>query len=518
MRPRAVVPAPRRGFVLLLVLVALPMLALGGYAFTHLMRAEARASRVAAREAQVRWLADAGVQQSLALLNNKAQMLPGSANLTDSAASYANVAVAGGSRQGYFSLVAPDPGSSSGIRYGLVNECGKIPLRSKRVPLNRAMLMGVPNMTEDLADKIVDWIDADNTALELGAEAETYSGQALTPRNGDLPTLDELLGVSGMTPALFYGEDADRDGFLGAHERDGNQRWPPDNGDDTLDRGMRSYFTIDSKAGNLDPDGYAKTNLNGDAKAGAAALAAKFTPDIAAYYVLYKSKADGQQLKAVSDLVETNLQIKSTEALAALTAAGLDPAAAMAKFGIPPPTPMTVGGGGRGPGGGGGFPQPEPDVPVASPWKAASAGDFLENLLLYFAIDGDKVLVGVIDPSQAPAAVLQALPGIDADTASSISNAAANRKTAATVAWLMVDGVLTPEKFRAIEPCVSMQSQSYSVQSVGFLDDGGPIGRVHAVIDASGKIPKVVSRIDLSGLPCGISWERLKAGAADLNP
>ena len=93
----------RRGFALLLVLALVPVLALGGYTFTHVMRAEARAARAAAREAQTRWLADAGVQHALALLVDKSRMIPGEFELQDNAAAFAGVAVPGGSALAIYS-------------------------------------------------------------------------------------------------------------------------------------------------------------------------------------------------------------------------------------------------------------------------------------------------------------------------------------------------------------------------------------------------------------------------------
>ena len=36
--------------------------------------------------------------------------------------------------------------------------------------------MGLPGMTEDVADAILDWLDTDDEPRELGAEIEYYSG------------------------------------------------------------------------------------------------------------------------------------------------------------------------------------------------------------------------------------------------------------------------------------------------------------------------------------------------------
>src|SRR5204863_189714 len=64
------------------------------------------------------------------------------------------------------------------------------------------ILMKLPNMTEEIADAIIDWIDADDNPRPNGAESATYSG--MTPpyrcKNGPLDSIEELLLVRGVTP------------------------------------------------------------------------------------------------------------------------------------------------------------------------------------------------------------------------------------------------------------------------------------------------------------------------------
>jgi len=63
-----------------------------------------------------------------------------------------------------------------------------------------------------LAQAILDWIDGDDLRRAQGAEAAEYRQLGLDhlPRNGPVPTLEELLWVPGMTPEILYGAADER--------------------------------------------------------------------------------------------------------------------------------------------------------------------------------------------------------------------------------------------------------------------------------------------------------------------
>ncbi len=119
-------------------------------------------------------------------------------------------------------------------------------------------------MTEDVVNSILDWIDSDEDIRTGGAEAEYYSTLAVPyePRNAPMESIDELLMIQGVTPQLFYGEDANRNGVLDPNENDGDSLPPNDNGDGILDIGWRDYFTVASRERNLRADGSERINLN----------------------------------------------------------------------------------------------------------------------------------------------------------------------------------------------------------------------------------------------------------------
>jgi hypothetical protein len=264
----------RNGSALAVVLVVIVLLSLSAYSYTQVMLTELEAASQSTSELQARHLADSGTEYAAALLANRSE--PGLENLQQNPDLFRGVVVSPSSRSranGRFTLVAPleQDTSATRVRYGLIDESAKLNLNVlDQLPLDdeqaRTWLMGVPGMTENLADAIRDWVDSDETLREYGAESETY--QSMSPpysaKNGPLETIDELLLVYGVTPLLLYGEDANRNGLLDPNENDGELSAPMDNADGALDLGWVAYLTVYSREANLRSDGRAKINLNND--------------------------------------------------------------------------------------------------------------------------------------------------------------------------------------------------------------------------------------------------------------
>ena len=127
-----------------------------------------------------------------------------------------------------------------------------------------AILMNLPGMTQDIADSILDWIDTDDQPREYGAETEYYS--TLTPpylpKNGPLSTLEELLLVKGVTPALLFGCDINRNGRIDVDESANVNLPGVDNSDGSMNQGWSPYLTLYSKEKNVQSNGQPKINLN----------------------------------------------------------------------------------------------------------------------------------------------------------------------------------------------------------------------------------------------------------------
>ncbi|MHC4153396.1 MAG: type II secretion system protein GspK [Planctomycetota bacterium] len=142
----------------------------------------------------------------------------------------------------------------------VVDEAGKLNVNTA----TREQLLGLPNMTEDVADAIIDWRDKDETQSALGAESGYYQNlrYSYRIRNGAFQTVRELLLVKGVTEELFCGEDTNFNGELDYNESDGDVSPPADNGDSELDRGWISYLSCYSYDKNTDALGNKKVNIN----------------------------------------------------------------------------------------------------------------------------------------------------------------------------------------------------------------------------------------------------------------
>ena len=69
-----------------------------------------------------------------------------------------------------------------------------------------------------------------------------------------MKSLDDLLFVRGVTPALLYGEDLNRNGIMDPGE--------DLNGDGYFDRGWSKYLTVYSAERNLQINGTPRVNVN----------------------------------------------------------------------------------------------------------------------------------------------------------------------------------------------------------------------------------------------------------------
>jgi hypothetical protein len=516
----------RRGSVLILVLVLVPILALGAYAFNHAMRAETAGARAAMLQAQARWIAEAGIESARSLLSNKAIFTQsGAVDLYDNPGEFAAKPVSdavAGTPAGMFSLVAADEETDGKIRYGLVSECAKIPLGGGKTALRKEALMALPNMTDEIADAIIDYIDPDDEQQPAGAESSYYSSLSRQARNGPPLCVDELLLVKGVTPALLYGNDANLDGIAQANETDGTETWPNDGGDAANDRGWYHFFTIHSVADNTKPDGTAKTNINGDQKAVAEALKNAFGMNVAAYYVAYRTKQSN--LTAIADLIESEAEVEPEQLRQAWQNAGLDPNEAAQSLGVTLPQQNQNRGGGAGarvveavisgqpPTGSSGQSGQQQPIKIASPWKTGDAANFYEKMLTEYGLDDEKTAQGVIDVQYAPPEVLMALPDMTREVADKIAGAAANKTgVLASPAWLLTESLAPVELMRKIEGKVTVAPRTFRVESVGFFERNGPVARVEAVISAAETVPQVLQRRDLTAVGNGYPQEMLRS-------
>ena len=162
---------------------------------------------------------------------------------------------------GAFTLSHPTYGDERRVLWGLDDETSKINVNVAP----KEVLTRLPRVTEEIADSIIDWRDADANPGAAGAEDSYYL--ALDPpyrcKNQPFESVEELLLVRGVTPEILYGEDANLNGRLDDNENDGDDSYPPDNKDGKLDPGLWPLTTAWSRDRNTTSDGEPRVNING---------------------------------------------------------------------------------------------------------------------------------------------------------------------------------------------------------------------------------------------------------------
>ena len=528
----------RRGTALITVLVVILLLSLAAYTFTEKMILESEASEFAARQAQARASADSGVDYVAALLAD-IDAASDPINTYHDPSLFAAMPVHDPQADrgiGMFTLVAPvvTAGSTQTVRAGLIDESGKLNVNAVlsfdlEDDEARELFLGIPGMTEQIADGILDWVDEDTERRQYGAEDDFYStlSPPYTARNSPLESLDELLLVNGMTPALLYGEDANRNGILDPNENDGPLSLPIDNQDGQLDLGCAGYLTVYSRESNLQSNGAERINVNDSSLVDLYdALEEQLGEDEAQFIVAYRmygatnvEPLDGTGLSSTPD--STGDQ-QTDDAL-------MDLAGRLAK---------ALGGGNTDPIMRGGMdlsmgPRQEidslyeligaevvaeidgSDETLASPWQNDS-GALAGSLPLLFDVAstiGTSTIDGRINVNQARKETLLGIPNMPSDLADAIANSpligpdgqalSGQFEERQTTAWLLTRGLADVTTMRQIDRFITARGEVFTVQVLGHFDVKGPVARIEAVVDAVEDPPQIIARRNLSELGPG---------------
>jgi hypothetical protein len=531
----------RRGTILVVVLVVLVMLTLAAYNYTQFMMTELEASAMHAQDVQARVLADSGADYVAVLLANRGQ--PGYENLQDNPSLFLGVGVSESGRargRGRFTIIAPveHDTAAAAVRYGLMDESAKLNLNMlDKLQLDdtqsRTLLMGLPGMTEYIADSIRDWIDTDDTMRQYGAESEYYEN--LSPpyeaKNGPLETIDELLLVQGVTPELLYGEDANRNGLLDPNENDGESSPPYDNADGYLQLGWYAFLTVHSRESNVRSDGTARINVNNGLLTDLYdQLTEEFNEETAKFVVGFRiagakdqnpattatsgnttaTSSTSQQVqqqqnqlvqgaaKAVGEAISSGTG-KVTRGGIDLTAGGQVQIKSLWEL-IGSRCDVTVNG---------------TKQTLNSPWPddAGSLSSVLPTLIDTLSISGDEFLEGRININQARREILIGLPNMTESLADSILAAQQvdpeTLATRTTTGWLYTEGLVSDIwAMRELDKYLTARGDVYRAQILGFFDGGGPVARLEVLVDGTQLPPRVTFCRDLNDL--GRGYARLQ--------
>jgi type II secretory pathway component PulK len=526
----------RRGFVLLVVTVVVILLSLAAYSYLGEMDTENRAASMFGRDVEARMAAESGVEYvaaQIALRQTDATL-----DLYDDSSMFSRQPMGGGGEargQVRFSVLSPGMvGSVDSLpRAGLTTETAKFNV-NRLLELENdtdettdpyTAVSFVPNMTEDICNAILDWIDSDEEARAGGAESSTYEALAVpySARNAPMQSIDELLQVQGVTPQLFYGEDANRNGRMDPNEDDGAESPPTDDQDGTLDFGLRDYLTVSSRERNIQTTGEQKINLNNGIVAEMFDfLEESFDTETATFVTGYRltgdqladSQAQGKLTIEQQQLVDWIAKNLANGELGKVTRGGMDlsnpPQASFRSIYdlIDAQVAVTVNGA---------------DQTLNSPWTSTDPAGLMEQMLVLeekLTWLNDEFIDGRINVNIAPREVLLAIPDMTEAIADAILGArpvaGEDSAQAAQVismrrspVWLLTEGLVDVPTFKRLGPWLTTTGDVYSFQVLGHFDQGGPTTRLEAMVDGTKKPPRITFQRDLTGLGRGFSPDLL---------
>lgn len=495
----------RQGYVLVAVLIVIVVLSLAAYNFADAMAAEYSVAHRNTEAAQAKAHALSGVHYAMAMLsdpNTLKTTLGG--NPYDNPQYFSNIAVGDSANRGggRFSLInLSDTGGGTGeskyaVKYGVTDEGGKINLNAlMRIDSSgeslKTMLLLLPNMTEDVALAIVNWM---KKAEDADANAPTYENYL--PKNGPLSTLDELLLVQGVTADKLYGNDRNRNGRADAGEADGNE----------FSRGWSDYLTVYGHELNIDSTGAPRIYLNDTISADwYQKLTAAVGSEMADYITAYRLYGGSSSL--VPLVTSAKVKVGSMGDLTAAVSGSMG-GAPKAKSKVKNSATSMLNTRVKLPKASGPGSQNAPDVYVDSPLNNRETFvKYLPTLLDKTTTKTAYELNPRINIATAPEDLIKVLPGLTADDVAAAIAARVNIVPGSpeylTGAWLVTQAGQKPEIFQQLERFVTGQSMVYRVQSIGYFANNGTVSRVEAVIDTNAGKPRIVYYRDLTELGGG---------------
>lgn len=580
----------RPGFVLLLVLVVVTMATMAALTFSRWMLITHEGSQISSRQLQTRMCAESGAQAVRLLLAYPRTEREAMGGTWDNAAMFQAINVIPDSdpaRRAHYTIVSPSVdefGNFAGLRYGLQNESAKLNLNtlaqldalaaagtlgaaaagggssgseagmlsgslsslasqatsSMSSSMATGMLMALPGMTEDVADAILDWLDADDEPRPLGAEFEDYYlnlQPAYKPANGPIDSIEQLLLVRGVTPQLLFGYDENRNGVLDSAEAARmNQGLPAGMSPGELPAmssdpnaapppplGWAPYLTLQSLEKNVAADGTPRVNINSDdMQLLSEELSAVLQNETWASFIVayrYGGKPGGSgtsPLMALASMAAADSeQVDGAlgAQMQALSAANNNTATEAAQGNGGPPQPWTdsalasvdLGQPGsvkfnqvldlfdatvtlEGPGGTVTYTSPLSSLPL-------DLANSTPILMDYLTTVSAPAIPGRINIMECPQEILRGIPGLADEVVDQILEARVDGSDSPTrqfETWLAVEGLLTMDEMRALLPLVTCGGDVFKAQIVGYIEGDAAFSRIEAIVSGAGEVPTIL--------------------------
>ncbi|MFK8111453.1 MAG: general secretion pathway protein GspK [Rubripirellula sp.] len=526
----------RGGFFLVLVLIVIVVATMAAYSFTELMLAYDDSAHLSGDLVQARVNVESGSEVIRLILaeppetrvdfggvyNNPQMFQAVNVSPGDDGVTYSN-----------FTVIAPaldDTGMLGGIRFGLQNESARLNINTLTVleenspalmaavalageasdeldteNIAVSLLMGLPGMTEDIADAILDWIDEDEDARPYGAESDYYTTlpTPYSAANGPLQSVEELLLVRGVTPTLLFGADINRNGVLDADEQ---QRFGV-SVDTSGALGWAAFLTVHGAEANKRRDGTPRVNVNQDdlellyEELVDALGDENFASFVVAYRIAGQPPADitaavaggtGAEVTVAGEARGT--QDWSVDALSQFDLTGGGGTTLRQVLDLIGTTVVAGNG--------------DNERTYRSPFASdpISMALYLPALMDTLTTQDVALMPGRINLNECPAELLYGIPLLSEEAIEGILESRevesddTNRQFET---WPMTEGILTLTEMRTLMPLLTGGGDVYRAQIIGYFENTGISHRAEIIVDATTVNPTIVSWRDLSHLGRG---------------
>jgi DNA uptake protein ComE-like DNA-binding protein len=346
-------------------------------------------------------------------------------------------------------------------------------------------------------------------------------GYTYGPRNGPLHSIEELLLVRDVTPALLFGADLNRDCVVQPLEQALLDIENADNSTGELDRGWSAYLTLDSAERNVRPDGRLKINVNMEDLALLHEQLLEFLPEAMANFIIafrqggaYTSTTTGSTETAESpESITLDFTQPGRERLTTI----LDLIGVRTRIARP------LGAGGQGGGaqggqGGQGGQESRIVVEAAFAEDPAAMQEYLPLLMQNLAVNAAPILPARLNINQAPRRLLMGIPGIDPALVDQIIASrdvlqSGEVPEQAHETWLLSQGMVNLESMKTLLPLITAGGDVYRARVVGYYDADGPLARLEVVIDATRRPPIILRRWELEKLGQDAGYTPAELGA-----
>jgi len=429
-----------------------------------------------------------------------------------------------------FSIVADDPTEDEDyIRIGIIDESSKLNLNSAT---QEQLLILVRSVIDDekeidpqlIVDAIIDWRDGDSkpNGEQPDTEGEYYKNlsKPYHIKNKPFDTVEELLLVKGVTGQLLYGEDYDRNGLLTPNESDGDQSFPPDNGDDKLNRGLYPYLTVTSYENNVDNENHNRIYLFGPQEQVREQLEELFEGETQIIEHMITAIAISRSTRRGSNNNQQNNNSENNNQPENNTKTGNE-----GDGSNPEENPEENAEQGQENGNNQNNennsqesnPQQSTmrkiETPASLMRVRSPEGELIPSPIplekLAILMDRTTTLPpkqrridGLINVNTAPSQVLQCIPGITEEQVASIVDIRQSIGTddMLTSAWLVIKEALDLDTYEKITPYITARGQQFMIESLGYADHIGMVTRLQVIVDVAGPIAQTIYYRELTRL------------------